>query len=216
MAISKSLSKRVAVRRQTCPGGGQPRPRHAGSHRGSARFAALLFVVLAGLIPFDQHAAAHSASISLTLEIEPAPLVARVDSNCVFVVNGPATLSCGIVLLVGQPTHTDAGWRVSLATTGVVDTDSGKALPADALSLAGVEPVVFDQGQAIDLVGGPSYTSSGTGQTLDTPRPVLVAEPGFGNGVYSETIRLVLTVPEGAAPGNYVPEWSIDIASGEV
>jgi hypothetical protein len=159
--------------------------------------------------------AQQTASRVFTVTVQPSPLLADVKSGCTFVVErGSNVADCTATIRVAQPTLETRGWRLGLSVSGLINQATGASLPASAVAILAGGAVSATAGQSIDAAGGPHLPAQTINASLDQSRPVVVAEPGFGNGAYTVTIRLRLTLPEGAEAGTYVPGWSIDVANG--
>jgi hypothetical protein len=114
-----------------------------------------------------------------------------------------------ITLNVADTRGTGAGWSVTVSAgafeySGVVPTQPD--IPAANLTLTSAGAPVYISGQPIGA-GGPSATSASG--TLDVPRTVIAASPGWGSGGYTQPLDVQFTVPGGSAAGTYTAELTI-------
>lgn len=111
-----------------------------------------------------------------------------------------------------------AGWHVSVQASPLAYSGphAGTALPAAALAVASVDPVPehIAGPSPVDPENGPRLPAASPVGTLDTPRTILVANPGYGCGTYIEGINLSLTIPADTIAGTYTSTFTTTIASG--
>lgn len=106
------------------------------------------------------------------------------------------------------------GWNVTVVASAFTYSgdNGGLSVVASNLSITSIPNPSMVSGQAIDPKGGP-MASGGTG-TLDVPRKVVQAKPGFGQGVYRQVLTIRLTVPGGTRAGTYTTILTATIAAG--
>jgi hypothetical protein len=153
-----------------------------------------------------------SASATLSVVVPPRPLTAVALPGCSFTVTkGTKKAYCLVTIVVADPTLRNLGWRVTLSATHF-SCVCGGTLPPNALTVFHADDVVVLNGQPVDRHGGPAVRAQAVGRTPASNAPLFVASPGFGNGAYSVTLTLRLSVPANTVPGTYVPTWSLKSA----
>jgi hypothetical protein len=176
--------------------------------------AAAVALFLLALIPLSAQADTYSATATLTVTIPPRPVTAVVQPGCAFVVTASTHKAyCTATLLVADPTLINNGWRVSLGVSSFSNACGGSLVP-NSLIVDSYEDVVVINGQPVDTQGGPKKQANSVGQTSSPSNPLLVAKPGFGNGAYSLTMVLRLSVPAKTTPCTYVPKFVVGIQYG--
>lgn len=111
---------------------------------------------------------------------------------------------------------TAPGWSVSVQSGDLVysgDHD-GTNIPAANLAVSAASAPGHISGNAIDPGNGPFAPAGGATGSLDQPRTVLVANAGYGDGVYNQNLDLVFTIPGGSKPGNYSGTITFTVATG--
>jgi hypothetical protein len=131
--------------------------------------------------------------------------------------DSPRTSAGVLTLSVSDRRGTFEGWSVSLsvsafAYSGVSPT--GTAIPASALAVTTANAPIVSFGQAVDPVSGPLVLSASATGPLDTPNVVLVAEPEFGAGQYTQTLDVALTIPAQSQVGTYMAVIEVVISAG--
>ncbi len=101
----------------------------------------------------------------------------------------------------------DSGWGVTMQASALQYSGrhSGETVEATDLSVISVDaPVVTESlGVTPDSTAGPKLPDHSPAGSLDTPRLVLTAEPGYARGSYVQGVLLSLTLPPGARSGTY-------------
>ena len=82
--------------------------------------------------------------------------------------------------------------------------DIQRCTVVDEVQLKG-GPMVMVSGQAVGIAAatGPQVPPTSPVGTLDTPRQVLYATAGYGNGSYTQALNVSLTIPELSRVGTY-------------
>lgn len=110
------------------------------------------------------------------------------------------------------------GWHVSVHASPLVYSGihAGIELPASALAVESVDPVPMhiDGPSMIDPTHGPKVPATSPVGSLDSPRIILTANPGYGCGTYTEGINLSLTIPADTIAGAYTSTISTTITTG--
>ena len=125
-----------------------------------------------------------------------------------------------MTLITGASIGTNAGWNVTIQTSGFVWAASGTGavngveIPAENFSLISAAAPIMTDGQAVDIVGGPLVPGVSPLGTLDLPRKVLQANPEFGSGTYSQTLGVRLDIPAGSTAGTYTSTFTTSVTSG--
>jgi len=148
--------------------------------------------------------AALTASLSdLTL---PPVLYSHMDQTSAGTVTLTATESAPPTL----------GWNVTIVSSDLAYTggNTGTPIPASQLALTSAGAPSVASGQAVDAVGGPKVPLISPVGSLESPRRVLHALVGFGNGTYTQQLGLALTVPGRSRAGTYTATITTTIASG--
>src|SRR3954454_4383747 len=92
----------------------------------------LLALVLAVLfaIPTGSALASQTAFLTLFVTVPASPLLAEVLPGCAFVVTGAEqSVECTAMILLGQPTLEERGWRFNLSVAGLYSESSTEVLP---------------------------------------------------------------------------------------
>jgi len=116
---------------------------------------------------------------------------------------------------------TNAGWNVTIQASdfgwsaGGTGAVGGTAIPAADFSLtSAAAPTLTDGGQPVDPTGGPLVPATSPLGTLDQPRKVMQANPGFGSGSYAQTLGVRLDIPARSTAGTYTSTFTVSITSG--
>lgn len=106
--------------------------------------------------------------------------------------------------IVDAETGTSDGWSVNVQASDFTysGTNDGTDIPAANLAITTANSPGHVSGDAVDVNAGPSVPEGATG-SLDQPRTVLVADAGYGHGVYQQALDLVLTIPGDSKVGDY-------------
>lgn len=128
------------------------------------------------------------------------------------------TSSGNVALTVDDSRGTGEGWNVSVMSSGFAYTDDSSAadpthdLDASNFALTSATTPVAVEGQGVDGTDGPKVVT-GTG-TLDQARTVVDANVDFGQGKYTQSLGVALTVPGQARAGTYTGTLTITATSG--
>lgn len=150
------------------------------------------------------------ASAALTASVQDLVMPAAPYSHHPQTTSGRAVLTAATGNLLG------VGWNVTEQSSALVYSgpNQGASIPAANLSVASVEaPVAQTGSQPIDPTGGPKAPTSAAG-SLDTPRMVLQANSGYGEGTYTQGIALSLTIPAYTRAGTYTATLTTTISTG--
>jgi hypothetical protein len=103
---------------------------------------------------------------------------------------------------IAAESGTAPGWTVSVQAGDLVYSGQhgGENIPASNLAISAANAPAHISGDGLDGVYVPADGATGG---LNTPRNVLTADAGYGDGVYSQGLDLTLTIPGGASPGSY-------------
>lgn len=106
---------------------------------------------------------------------------------------------------ISAASGTAPGWSVNVQAGDLIYSGEhgGINIPAANLSVSSANAPLYVSGDAIDASNGPFVPAEGATGGLNTPRTVLTANPGYGDGVYSQDLDLTLTIPGESKPGNY-------------
>jgi hypothetical protein len=124
--------------------------------------------------------------------------------------HAPRMTAGTVTLWADDSSGTNAGWNVTVKASNFTGP---QALPASALSALYSLPAETIAGQPVDEVNGPQAVALASG-TLETPRVMLSAQPGYGKGTYSEDIGLALLVPADTLAGTYSTTLTVSITAG--
>lgn len=175
-------------------------------------------MLLAILLLISMAVPAFAAQTTISVSIVPGPLTATIDPDVLLpeiVYSDEIQQSSSPVLLgVDDLRGSGAGWHVTLQATDLVYSGPAghSVIPAENLAISASGNPVMLAGQAVNATHGPFSTS--TGGSLDQPRSVLVADPGFGQGAYSQSLSLDLRIPARSQTGTYSGALIVSIASG--
>lgn len=170
--------------------------------------------LLGGIIAtiLGSHAALASNSVSFTiLPGNFAVGLTAVDSDPA---SDGATAVSAVAMTIDNGSSERAGWAVVLAlSTPPCDHQCPGRLAAPELTITHLSEPVALAGDAIDPAAGPFAVSSAVAADLTTPRTVVAAAPGAGNGTYAMEIGLALALPAESAPESYPATLAITIAA---
>lgn len=117
-----------------------------------------------------------------------------------------------ISLSIDDSSASNDGWSVTIQAG---DFSNGEAtISAGNLSIVTANGPALVEGQAIDGDGGPAVPADGATGSLDSPRKVLHAQPGFGAGAYEQNLDVELLVPGQTPAGAYTSNLTVDITAG--
>lgn len=130
--------------------------------------------------------------------------------------NEDQTTSGTLTLNVADESGTGEGWNVTLQASDLAYTGAlnGDDIPAGNLEVTSANPPSWESGQELDGGNGPTVPASGAIGSLDVPRKVLHAQPGFGMGAYSQTLNVGLKVPGASVVGTYSATLTVTINAG--
>lgn len=166
-----------------------------------------------------------SARAELSAAVDGMTLPAVVSSHEIQVTSGRLFLTVADDTSVCTPPDpsqgllgSGTGWNVSVQASPLAYSgpNVGSALPAAALAIVEVDPVPSHIAgpSAVDPENGPMVPAVSPVGTLDSPRIILIANPGYGCGTYTEGINVSLTIPADTIAGTYSSTISTTIASG--
>jgi hypothetical protein len=120
-----------------------------------------------------------------------------------------------MTLTADDSTGSNLGWNVTIQSSAFVYSGSGSGsdIPAANFSLTAAGAATRTAGQAVDALGGPKVPAISPVGTLDSARKVLQALPLFGNGTYTQSLSVSLSVPADAAAGTYTGTLTTTISA---
>lgn len=126
------------------------------------------------------------------------------------------TSSGTVTLAVDDSSGTGQGWNVTVQSAGLEYSGeyNGAPIPAQNLAITSAGAPATTAGQGIDSLGGPKVPDTNATGSLDQPRKVLQANPEYGQGSYSQSLDLSLTVPAMSRAGAYSGVLIVSINSG--
>lgn len=128
-----------------------------------------------------------------------------------------ATSTGTMTLTADDSTGSNLGWNVTIQSSDWVYSggNGGSNIPAANLSLTSASAATQTAGQAVDPlgVGGPKVPVVSPVGTLDAARKVLQAQVLFGNGTYTQTLGVSLTIPAQSAAGTYTGTLTTTISA---
>ncbi|HET7399538.1 MAG TPA: hypothetical protein VFJ94_13555 [Intrasporangium sp.] len=160
------------------------------------------------------------AGASLTATVADLVLPATPYSHRAQTTSGRLVLtaadSTSVCTPPGSGVGSGAGWHVSEQASDLTYTgpNHGADIAAAKLAIVSVEEPVVVAGMPVDPVGGPRVPHTSPVGSLDSPRTVLSAEPGYGCGTYRQGITLELSIPPRARAGTYTATITTTIAAG--
>lgn len=118
-------------------------------------------------------------------------------------------------LSVSDASGTADGWQVTLQSSAFVYSGShaGDDISAANFAIVSAAPPTTTTGQAVDAVGGPFVPGSGATGALDVARTVLRADAGYGQGDYTQTLNVELTIPGMSVVGAYAGSFTVTIGA---
>lgn len=161
------------------------------------------------------------ADDSVTTEIQPGDLTAYVSaatitafeySHAAHTVDGTMTLN------VDDSTGSNSGWFVTIESSdfvwseGTGGAESGTDIPAANFALTSAGTPAMTAGQAVDPTNGPKVPETSPIGELGTPRTVVEAAEGYGNGTYTQELGVDLDIPAYSAAGTYTGTLTTTIA----
>ena len=160
-----------------------------------------------------------TAGVALLAFLQPALAVrsASVADLVLGAVNysHSAQESNGTLVLTASDDAAD-GWNVTIVSSAFVysGTNGGTNIPAANFAITAAAAPVITAGQAIDATGGPKVPAVSPVGTLDTARKTIQANGGFGQGTYTQSLGVRLTIPAQSRAGTYTGTLTTTIAAG--
>ena len=141
--------------------------------------------------------------------------VANLTLASVAVAHSAQTSTGTMTLTVDDSTGSNLGWNVTIVSTAFVYTgsNSGTDIPAADFSLTSAAAPVRTAGQAVDATGGPKVPVVSPLGTLDSARKTVQALVLFGNGTYTQSLGVSLTIPADSAAGTYTGTLTTTISA---
>jgi hypothetical protein len=141
--------------------------------------------------------------------------VANVTLGSVAYSHSAQTNTGTMTLTADDSTGSNLGWNVTIQSSAFVYSGSsgGSDIPASDFSLTSASAATKTAGQAVDAVGGPKVPAISPVGTLDSARKVLQALALFGNGTYTQSLGVSLTIPAQAAEGTYTGTLTTTISA---
>ncbi len=121
-----------------------------------------------------------------------------------------------LTLMVDDSSGTGEGWNVTVQSGNFVYSGlyGGSDINASAFEILTANTPQYASGQAIDGSNGPKVPAANATGSLDAARKVLQANSGYGQGGYSQTLNVRLTVPAMARAGTYTASLTVTISAG--
>ena len=125
----------------------------------------------------------------------------------------------GTLTLTAEDNQADpgAGWHVTVVSSDFVYSGPypGIAIPAINFRVTSAGTPIAISGQAVDPVHGPTVPSDlAFPASLETPRTVLRADAGYGQGTYTQALDVALTIPAMSLAGTYTATLTVTISTG--
>lgn len=185
----------------------------------SARFITRLTTgtILAALLIIVVAVPAFAAQTTISISIIPGPRTVTIDPGFVapeVTYSDEVQHSSGsAIVTVDDLSGSGAGWHVTLQATDLIYSgpDGYATIPAENLTITAMGNPVMLAGQPVDAAHGPLSGESGS---LDQPRVILAAAPGYGQGNYSQPLALRLDIPAMSQAGSYSGTLIVSIAAG--
>ena len=119
-------------------------------------------------------------------------------------------------LTVDDSSGTGEGWNVTIQSSNFVYSGlyNGTDISAANFEILTANAPQFISGQVIDGANGPKAPASNSTGSLDVARKVLHAGAGYGQGSYSQSLGVQLTVPGMTRAGSYTSSLTVTIGSG--
>jgi len=120
-----------------------------------------------------------------------------------------------MTLTADDSTGSNLGWNVTVVSSAFVYSggSGGTNIPAANFSLTSAAAPVMTAGQAVDTLGGPTVPATSPVGTLDNARKTVQAVALFGNGTYTQTLGVSLSIPAQSAAGTYTGTLTTTIAA---
>lgn len=116
-------------------------------------------------------------------------------------------------LTVDDSRGAGTGWNVTVQASAF--TSGANSIAASNFSLTGANAPTATAGQAVDATNGPMVPAATTfPATLDAARKVIQANSGYGQGTYSQTMDVSLTVPGQTKAGTYTSTLTVTSTDG--
>jgi hypothetical protein len=143
--------------------------------------------------------------------------VADLTLGAVTVTHSTQPSSGSLTLTADDSTGKALGWNVTLQSSAMVysggfGTSPANDIPAANLALGTPATPVMTAGQAVDVTNGPKVV--GTGGALNAAIKVINANAAYGQGTYTQTEPLTLTVPANPRQGTYTATLTVTVSSG--
>ncbi|MEZ4523752.1 MAG: WxL domain-containing protein [Thermomicrobiales bacterium] len=121
-----------------------------------------------------------------------------------------------LTLTVSDASGTGEGWNVTVQASNFIYSGiyNGSDINASEFEITTANSPQYNSGQAIDGSNGPKVPAANATGSLDVARKVLQANAGYGQGSYSQTLAVRLTVPPMARVGTYTSSLTVTIGAG--
>ena len=179
------------------------------TRRPATAVALALFATSALVLPV---AAANVITQTVTAGVRSAS-VADLTLGSLAYQHTAQTSSGSMVLTADDSTGSNLGWNVTILSSAFVHSGGGASIPAANFSLTSAAAPTRNAGQAIDPTGGPKVPIVSPVGTLDSARKTVQALVLFGNGNYSQTLGVSLSIPGQSAAGTYTGTLTTSIAA---
>jgi hypothetical protein len=183
--------------------------------RGSrAPLAAAIVALLLVLSDVAASLAANTVTQVITAGTRSASL-ADLTLGSLSVAHTAQTSTGTMTLTADDSTGTNLGWNVTIQSSAFVYSGGfgGTNIPAANFSLTSAGAATVTAGQAVDATGGPKVPAISPIGTLDSARKVVQALALFGNGTYTQSLGVSLTIPASAAQGTYTGTLTTTISA---
>ncbi|HMQ32720.1 MAG TPA: WxL domain-containing protein [Chloroflexaceae bacterium] len=171
-----------------------------------------------------------SLGLAAAIALSAAPAARAADSVTIAVTGGDRTASIAdltlsavnyshaqqnqtgsMTLTADDSTGSGQGWNVTVQSSAFNHDSGGAPIPAANFSIDTPATPVATAGQARDDTNGPR---AGAGGTLETARRVIYANASYGQGTYTQSLPVTLTVPAQARAGTYSASLTVTMAVG--
>lgn len=159
-----------------------------------------------------------AAADTVTQTINPGTRSASVADVTLTAVNyaHSAQAQTGTMTLTADDSSgSGAGWNVTIQSSDFVysGANSGTDIPAANFALTAAAAPAMTAGEAVDATNGPKVPATSPVGTLDSARKVVQAEVGYGEGTYTQSLDVELSIPAQSRAGTYTGTLTTTIAA---
>lgn len=175
-------------------------------------------IAIAGVATIALTAAPAFADNSVSQSITGGSLTARVADVTLTTVSyshAERAQTGTMTLHADDSTGTGDGWNVTIQSSAFVYSgdNEGTNIPASNFQLTSAAAPTSTAGQAVDATGGPKVPQASPVGALDSARKTVQANAAFGQGTYTQSLGVSLTIPAQSRAGTYTGTLTTTISA---